>query len=371
MSVTPGPDEPTDQPPGRSAGSGTPRLSAERRNAFATVGGVVAIVLVIVVANLAGKLGNANTPTPGVAPVPASADRTTAAELAGMTPEEIAAEALSDRGQIADQKVLPGTAKFRERVQKFAGDQPYSFTMTSFNILGSQHTAPGGAAAEYAPGRVRTEWAAGLMASYGATIVGLQELQADQLDALGRATAGQFDFWPGAALGGKGIPQSLMWKSSVWTPTYQDSITVPFMGSTRPQPIVRLQHIETGREIYVLNIHNSPKDRQGREGERDKAMAIEIAAIKQLRQEDGIPVFIMGDFNEHEEAFCKFTGLAGMIAANGGSNTGGTCRPPRPMRVDWIFGTPEVGFSGFLLDTSPAARRITDHAVLTSAVSVQ
>ncbi|MDN4174972.1 endonuclease/exonuclease/phosphatase family protein [Nocardioides sp. SOB77] len=339
---------------------------SERRAALATVGAVAAIVLVVVAANLVPRGGDGPAPA---APAPsASPSRTTAAELADMSPQEIADAALIDRGEIAPQAVPTGAGKLRNKVQDLVAEQPYSFTLTTFNILGSQHTAPGGAAAEYAPGRVRTEWAAGLVASYGSSIVGLQELQADQLTALTRATGGRFAFWPGTALGGKGVPQSLMWDTAVWTATYQDSITVPFMGGTRPQPVVRLQHLESQREVYVLNIHNSPKDRQGREDERDKAEEIEVAAVNTLKK-DGIPVFIIGDFNEHEDAFCRFTGQAGLVAANGGSNAG-ACRPPRPMRVDWIFGTPDVGFSGFRMDTGPAVRRITDHAVITTQVTV-
>lgn len=341
---------------------------SERRAALATVGAVVAIVLVVVGANLLTRgAGGGADPAPG-APAAAEPSTPTAAELETMSPQEVADAALLDRGEVAPQALPSGAGRLRNRVQDLVTAQPYSFTLTTFNILGSQHTAPGGAAAEYAPGRVRTEWAAALVASYGSSIVGLQELQSDQLAALGRATDGRFAFWPGTALGGTGVPQSLMWDSSVWTPTYQDSITVPFMGGTRPQPIVRLQHVATGREVYVLNIHNSPKDAQGREDERDKAEQIEVAAVNTLRK-DGIPVFILGDFNEHEDAFCRFTGQAGMQAANGGSHSG-ACRPPRPMRVDWIFGTPDVQFSGFRMDTGPAVRRITDHAVITTQVTV-
>ncbi|MDN4162236.1 endonuclease/exonuclease/phosphatase family protein [Nocardioides abyssi] len=362
-----GPDRPdADRPdkPGHDDERG-----GERRAALATVGAVVAIVLVVVGANLLTRGGDGTTPA---AQEPSSApSRTNAAELAGMTPQEIAEAALLDRGEVASaapQAVPSGADKLRNKVQELVTEQPYSFTMTTFNILGSQHSAPGGAAAEFAPGRVRTEWAARLVASYGSSIVGLQEIQSDQLSAMARATDGRFAFWPGTALGGKGVPQSLMWDTAVWSATYQDSITVPFMGGTRPQPVVRLQHVATGREVYVLNIHNSPKDRQGREDERDKAEQIEVAAVNTLKK-DGIPVFIMGDFNEHEDAFCRFTGEAGMRAANGGSNDG-ACRPPRPMRVDWIFGTPEVQFSGFRMDTGPAVRRITDHAVITTQVTV-
>ena len=343
--------------------------SSERLSVLATVGGVVAIAGVIVAANLMGPFGE-HAPAPSR---PAAASATPSIippqRLARMSPQQVAADALKDRGAIAPQKVLPGAAKLRDRVQKLAGAQPYAFTMTSFNVLGSQHTAPGGDAQEFAPGRIRAEWAAALLSSYGSTVAGLQELQADQLAGIDRATGGRFDFWPGTAKGGAGIPQSLMWDTSVWKATYKDVITIPFMGTTRPQPIVRLQNIATGREIYVINIHNSPKDAQGREGERDKATAIEIATINQLRHEDGIPVFIMGDFNEHAEAFCKITGQTDLVAAQGGSNDG-TCRPPAQMRVDWMFGSTDAPFTGFRFDTGAQVRRITDHAVLTSSVSV-
>lgn len=363
-----------DQP----GGVGAPRPSSERLSALATVGGVLAIVLVVVAANLLGGLGDGAPPPAGRTPTAAGSGSATptggppgipAEQLATMSPEQVAADALEDRGEIADQRVLPGSARLRARVQRLAGAQPYEFTLTSFNVLGSQHTAPGGASQEFAPGRVRAEWSAALLASYGSTVVGLQELQADQLAAFDRATGGRFDFWPGTALGGGGIPQSLMWDSSVWTSTYEDSITIPFMDGTRPQPIVRLQHRETGREIYVLNIHNSPRDAQGREDERDRAMAIEIAAINQLRRQDGIPVFAIGDFNEHAEAFCKITGQTDLVAAQGGSHDG-SCRPPSAMRVDWLFGSTDTDFTSFRFDTGPQARRITDHAVLTSTVSV-
>ncbi len=372
----------TPEPPDAPADRSSRLLTPERLSALATVAAVAGIVAVVVLANVFGGGGRPPAPVGAAAPStsasPSAAERTTAAKLASMSAEEIARSALKDRGEVkpvattagaGGQRVPSGGKSLANSAEELANaEQSYSFTITTLNILGSQHTAPGGGTRGFAPGRVRTEWAAGLLASYGASIVGLQELQRDQLAAMNRATGGRFDFWPGTSLGGRGIPQNLMWDSGVWTPTYTDVITIPFMGGTRPQPVVRLQHIETGREVYVLNAHNSPKDRYGREDERDKATAIEIAAVRQLRG-DGIPVFLIGDFNEHEEIFCKVTSQTDLRAANGGS-TGGACRPPRPMRVDWIFGSADVAMTGFRMDTGPAARRITDHAVISTRVSV-
>lgn len=341
------------------------RPRAERTTMLATVGGVAAIVLVVLVANLVGTVGPGSqqgagqlgaTSTPSATPTPQRE------VLDQLPPEEVAALGIDSRPPV-------GAKALAKAAEKAAAVQPYTFRISSFNVLGTQHTAPGGAAQEYAPGRIRADWAADLVAAYGASVVGMQEVQVDQLDAIGRATAGRFAFYPGVELGGKGIPQSLMWDTTVWTLKWKSSITIPFMDTQRPQPIVRLQNIATGREIYVMNVHNSPRDAKGREWERDRAMAIEIAAIKELRK-DNLPVFVTGDFNEHAEAYCRITGSTDLEAANGGSNSGGKCKPPTPMRVDWIFGSPDSAFSGFLMDTGAQVRRITDHAVLSVTVNV-
>ena len=256
------------------------------------------------------------TSTPSATPTPQR-------EVLDQLPaEEVAALGIDNRPPV-------GAKALAKAAEKAAAVQPFTFRISSFNVLGTQHTAPGGAAQEYAPGRIRADWAADLVAAYGASVVGMQEVQVDQLDAIGRATAGRFAFYPGVELGGKGVPQSLMWDTTIWTLTWKSSITIPFMDTQRPQPIVRLQNIATGREIYVMNVHNSPRDAKGREWERDRAMAIEIAAIKELRK-DNLPVFVTGDFNEHAEAYCKITGATDLEAANGGTNSGGTCKPPKP-----------------------------------------
>ena len=117
-----------------------------------------------------------------------------------------------------------------------------------------------------------------------------------------------------------------------------------------------------------MNVHNSPRDARGREDERDRAEAIEIATVNALA-EDGIPIVLVGDFNEHAEIYCRITAQTPLVAASGGSHDG-ACRPPATMRVDWIFGSRELEFTGFRIDTSPTVRRITDHAVLTAAVTV-
>ena len=263
----------------------------------------------------------------------------------------------------------PGARDLADAAEEAARLQPFSFHVTTFNVLGSQHSAAGGAAVGVRRGNDPDRL--GGRACWRRTasdVVGFSELQSDQYAVLAAASPG-FAFYPGTALGQAGVPTNLMWRDDVWESTWQSHVTIPFMDGTRPMPVVRLRHRETGREIYAMNVHNSPRDRQGREDERDRAEAIEIAAVNALA-EDGLPIVLMGDFNEHAEVFCRVTAQTTLVAASGGSRGRGGCRPPAEMRVDWIFGSRELEFDGFRIDTSPAVRRITDHAVLSTTVTV-
>lgn len=354
-------------------------MSPDRRGLVGTIGAVCVIVLIVVAANALRSGTDATTeesPVAGFTPATISAlpdDATSRAEIDRLSPRQIAGAALGDRGKVAedakDAGIPKGAESLARQAEGLAGNQPFDFVLTSFNVLGSQHTRAGKNAERFASGQVRARAAASLIASYGSTVVGLQELQRDQLAVLAGVAGDRWAFYPGTTLGKSGVPQSVMWDTSVWEPTFTGSITIPFVGTTRPQPIVRLRHVETNREIYVLNVHNSPRDRQGRENERDKAEQIEIAAVQELRK-DEIPIFVIGDFNEKADAFCAFAGRAGLQAAQGGTADAGGCRPPAAMRVDWLFGTRDISFSDFRFDISPTVRRITDHAVLTATVSV-
>ncbi|GAB2754084.1 hypothetical protein GCM10027020_02680 [Nocardioides salsibiostraticola] len=360
-------------------------MSADRRGLIGTLGAVFVVVMIVIAANTLRSSTDGSTdesPDAGFTPATISAmpdGATSRAEIDRLSPRQIAGAALGDRGKVAEdvkdakgdktEGIPKGAQSLARQAEGLAGNQPFSFVLTSFNVLGSQHTRAGKNAERFASGQVRARAAASLIASYGSTVVGLQELQRDQLAVLAGIAGDRWAFYPGTTLGGSGVPQSMMWDTAVWEPTFTGSITIPFVGTTRPQPIVRLRHRETNREIYVLNVHNSPRDRQGRENERDKAEQIEIAAVQELRK-DEIPVFVIGDFNEKADAFCAFAGKAGLQAAQGGTAEAGSCRPPAAMRVDWLFGTRDITFSDFRFDTSPAVRRITDHAVLTATVSV-
>jgi endonuclease/exonuclease/phosphatase (EEP) superfamily protein YafD len=140
---------------------------------------------------------------------------------------------------------------------------------------------------------------------------------------------------------------------------------VPFMDARRPQPIVRLRHKKSGREVYLLNVHYSPGDQ---EADRDRGTAITIAAIRQLSK-DGIPVLLTGDFNEGEELYCKVLAQTNLQAAIGPSASPNRCTAPRGLRIDQIFGS-RGRFTGLRIDEGPMVQRTTDHSVSVVSFSV-
>jgi hypothetical protein len=68
--------------------------------------------------------------------------------------------------------------------------------------------------------------------------------------------------------------------------------------------------------------------------------------------------------NEKDIYFCRMTAATDMMAANGGVNDGGGCGPARPTYIDWIFGSPETTFSGYVANRGPKVRKSTDHPMI-------
>ncbi|MGZ8744014.1 MAG: endonuclease/exonuclease/phosphatase family protein, partial [Nocardioides sp.] len=234
------------------------------------------------------------------------------------------------------------------------------FGVAMINILGSQHTA--GGRGGFASGTTRANTATRMLLARGSSIIGFSEIQKDQL-AVFRNNAPGFDVYPGTELGSAGVPQSLAWNTAVWRRVETQTISIPFSGYIRPQPLVKLANVESGVEIWVMNVHNSP---QGMEGERDRAEAIEIAKINELTA-DGTPMIVLGDFNEKQEILCRVTAATVLESTVGG----GSCYPPpQQMRVDWIFASPSFTFGPYDVTRAAPVPFITDHAVLFSRLSL-
>jgi endonuclease/exonuclease/phosphatase family metal-dependent hydrolase len=158
-----------------------------------------------------------------------------------------------------------------------------------------------------------------------------------------------------------------MWRTDVWEATSRQTIVIPFIRFKRAQPVVRLRNLATGREIWVINVHNAPR---GYQAQRNEDVRIEIAKIKQLR-ESGLPVFFVGDMNEKATVFCKVVGQTDLFSPMGGNAGPGWCNPPKTlMRIDWIFGSAGVRFDTFRMYDSELKRWTTDHRIPVSKISV-
>jgi len=249
---------------------------------------------------------------------------------------------------------------------KFRKLDSYSFTISTFNILGASHSAASGRHSSFASASLRMTWTLGLLNSVSADIVGLQELQPSQYNDLMSRAGGTWDAWPGLAYGRDGVANSIAWNQTLFKAVQRHVIAIPYFGGRpRPMPYVLLEHIPTGQKLWVANFHN-PADAHGNAARfRAAATQRQIALANDLAKSD-YPVFFTGDFNEREQYFCPITMNTGLKSASGGS-TGSPCAPPSQMNVDWIFGSDAVKFDGY----SVIHNRASDHPLISSGVTVR
>lgn len=253
------------------------------------------------------------------------------------------------------------TALARARV---VAKRSFSLRIGTFNVLGSQHTAPGGDRRAYPPASVRNGGAIGLIRSHGVDILGTQELQGDQLDALTGGTG--MAAYPGYAFGSVETDNSILYDPDKFEFVSGTSFSITFMNSVRPQTVLRLRDRATGREFYVLNMHASAGGGKYAVSRRAGHLTA-VSYINGLKSE-GLPIFLTGDMNDRVEFFCRVMPPTGMVAAIGGSTSGG-CRPAGALAVDWVTATSDVDFSGYSEDRSPLGR-ISDHHFVSADATV-
>ena len=209
-------------------------------------------------------------------------------------------------------------------------------------MLGSSHTrGPDG----YASGVRRTKGVVRLLDKHDVDVVGLQEMQADQMRSFHKRTGGAYAMYPGFS-GEREIDgeNSVAWDRSTWQALEKRAFTIPyFHGNRRTMPLVKLRNLRTGMTAWFANVHNpaSTREHGGSAKWRAKAIRSEARLARRLHA-TGVPVFLTGDMNEREQAFCPLTGSAPLQAARGGSHTDGTCRANDPKYVDWAFGSSQL-----------------------------
>ncbi|WP_340537542.1 endonuclease/exonuclease/phosphatase family protein [Nocardioides sp. GXZ039] len=242
---------------------------------------------------------------------------------------------------------------------------PFTIKVGSFNVLGSQHTGPGGPR-PYPAASVRSVGAANLMSKHGVDVVGTQELQDDQLRQIQGRTG--FAAYPGFAWGVKETDNSILYDDSQFEFVSGSKFTITFMGRPRPQPILRLRVRDTGREFYVVNTH--PSAGGGRyAAERARGRSTLISVVNGLKSE-GIPIFVTGDMNDREPFFCQGVAAGGLVSSSGGSYGSGCKPPPGPIPVDWVVSTNDVSWTDYWRDTAATDNRISDHFFISATAHV-
>lgn len=248
------------------------------------------------------------------------------------------------------------------------------FTISSFNVLGSTHTAPGGRHADMPSGVRRIGWALKLLDRHSVDVVGFQELQIDQHARFMEITEGSFGVYPGG-VDRRSVQNSIAWRKDQWELLESHTAKIPYFdGIDWDMPYVLLRDKRTGAEAWFANFHNpaSSKRRPGAGQWRQEAVAREVALAKRLVQETRRSVFFTGDMNERETYYCQMAGGTPMKAANGGGHKDGVCTPPpNPMPVNWIFGAKRGGkFSNYVRDDSKLVNKVTDHYVVRADVTI-
>ena len=218
-----------------------------------------------------------------------------------------------------------------------------TFSVATLNILGSNHTRGGD--------KRRTARTAALIRRGGFKLIALQEVQADQLRGL-RARLPRYRFWPNEKYGPGGLRLQIAWRHQRFDLLEAGAITTTFSFQQRPLPWVKLRDDATGRHVFVVDVHNSPREQ---EADRDSATRREIRLFNRLNQRG--PALILGDANERREWFCRVARRTAARAANGGSYTDEGCTPPDPSYVDWLMGDGQFGWRDYRAQDV----RVSDH----------
>lgn len=247
--------------------------------------------------------------------------------------------------------------------QQAQGDS--SFQVASFNILGSQHTVN---STRWGTGRARARLALDWLEVEGTSVMGLQEAQVDQMRVI--TQSGVWESYPDVATArDTQTAQSVAWRASEWTMVRARTFDIPFhYTQIREQPMVLLQNRHSGENVWFISMHLTSGHNARALHERRVGTVRLVRKVQRL-EATGVPVVVTGDMNEHEEFFCAVTAQTSLVSPAGGSNDG-QCRPPSQMRIDWLFGTPPVQWSGFRFAQDAQLARVTDHTVPVATVTV-
>jgi endonuclease/exonuclease/phosphatase family metal-dependent hydrolase len=238
--------------------------------------------------------------------------------------------------------------------------------IASFNVLGASHTPRPGRYSTYPSRMART---VNLFSARNLDVVGVQEFQKPQKAYFLQQTGDTYGIFNWSNDRREDSENAIVWRKSTMELVSSSTYQIPYFGGNiRNVPVVLLRQKATGRTAYFLNVHNPADVRGPASRYRAQAIAIERAKIIELRA-TGRPVFITGDFNDRQEAFCPLTAGKLMISPN--SVPSMTCAYPAQTSIDWIFAAGQARFSSFVRDKSTQANRLSDHPIVQTTAHLQ
>lgn len=188
----------------------------------------------------------------------------------------------------------------------------------------------------------------------GASIIGFQEFEPPQAEAFLEATGGAWEIVAGKRRGHSSTADAIAYQPSAWKVDEVRYVSIRYGGPMIQVPLVRLTSTSGLGSIWVLNTHNPANAVGGSDAMRDDAVRAEAEALGKLQAvEPSTPLFLTGDMNDRARFKRLFLSLAsGWSAAN-----------PSDQQIDWIMGSPDVTFSGTVVDqsTNDRAHKYTDH----------
>jgi hypothetical protein len=179
--------------------------------------------------------------------------------------------------------------------------------------------------------------------------------------------AGEYGVFPGPRDRIRDTDNAIAWRLAEWGLVRARTVPIPYFdGRIKQMPVLLLRHRPSGRLAWFANFHNPASLPWLGSQRRYRVQATRRQAVlaRRLIGGHGYPVFVTGDMNDTDRYFCPFTRATGMVAADGGHSTPGRCAPPRRARIDWIFGSPGVRFTGYTVVDGPLARRTSDHPMI-------
>ncbi|MDZ5662765.1 hypothetical protein HN031_12805 [Nocardioides sp. zg-1308] len=238
-----------------------------------------------------------------------------------------------------------------------------AFRVGTFNVLGADHTAPGGNRKGWDPGVVRMDRVVSLIGEHELDVVGFQEFQPPQATRFQELTGTSWQTYPGLdATVGPSV-NSIGWRTDVWQLLESRTLPIPyFSGAPSRMPAVLLQNIETGRRVWFFNTHNPADVRGPAQQWRDAGFAMEAALANELRATHPDAAFIsLGDKNDRARYYCSVAMAADMWSASGGWTDGTSCSAPAGGAIDWILGTKNVYFNGYTRLWNDYVSQTSDH----------